>query len=199
MEIKKINVGIFGGSFDPIHIGHLKLAQAAIENRVVDEILFVPAAQAPMRDASARASTADRLRMLEIALEKFSYPYKIDTCEIERGEISYAIDTAKELAKKYPNKKFKWIIGADHIAKLSSWKNIEELSKIVSFACAQRIGFDSDTSLLPKELKLEFFDFTPIPHSSTQIRKDLSDGKKNLFMLDANVEEYILKHKLYNT
>ncbi len=199
MKIEKISVGILGGSFDPIHIGHLKLAQAAVETGIASQILFVPAFQAPLRDCAVRAPAEHRLHMLEIALKKFSYPYKIETCEIERGEISYAIDTAKELSKKYPNAKLKWIIGADHIAKLSNWKNIDELAKVVSFACAQRNGFSVDTALLPKNLELEFFEFTPIPHSSTQIRNDLSMGKKNLFMLDDNVEEYIFKHKLYNT
>ncbi len=198
MKLATTNIGILGGSFDPVHIGHLKLAKAAVDTKVVDKIFFIPAAQAPLRDSTNRASTEDRLNMLKIALEKFPAPYLIETCEIERGQISYAIDTARELQKKYPDCNFKWIIGTDHIAKLSKWKNIDELSKIVSFACAKREGFDDDKSQLPENVHLEFFDFTPVPHSSTQIREELAKGKKNLFMLDQNVENYIIIHKLYN-
>ena len=196
---KKITTGILGGSFDPVHLGHLKLAQSAIESGKIDEIFFIPASQAPLRDAPVRVSSAQRLEMLKIALEKFPYPFSIEECEIQRGEISYAIDTAKFLSAKYQNRKFKWIVGADHIEKLNKWKDIDDLSKIVSFICAKRIEFNEDISALPPCVNLEFFDFTPIPHSSTKIRENLADGKRNLFMLDPNVEKFILENKLYNT
>ena len=198
-ESKKIITGILGGSFDPIHLGHIKLAQSAIESGKIDEVFFIPAAQAPLRDAPVRVSAEQRLAMLKIALANFNYPCKIEDCEIQRGEISYAIDTAKFLSAKYPDRTFKWIVGADHIAKLDKWKDIAELSKIVSFICAKRIEFNADISMLPPCVKLEFFDFSPVPHSSTAIRNDLANKKRNLFMLDQHVEKFILENKLYNT
>lgn len=199
IQSKKIITGILGGSFDPIHLGHIKLAESALKSGIIDEIFFIPASQAPLRDAPVRVSASQRLQMLKIALANFEYPYTIEECEIQRGEVSYAIDTAKFLSEKYPNREFKWIVGADHIAKLSKWKDIDNLSKIVSFICAKRIEFDADTSVLPTSVKLEFFDFLPVPHSSTKIRENLADGKRNLFMLDQNVEKFILENKLYNT
>ena len=198
-KANKIITGILGGSFDPVHLGHIKLAQSAIESGKVDEVFFIPASQAPLRDAPTRVSPSQRLDMLKIALSNFEYPFQIEECEIERGEISYAIDTAKFLTEKYPNRQFKWIVGADHIGKLRKWKDIDTLAQMISFICAKRIEFNADTTQLPPSVKLEFFDFTPIAHSSTKIRQNLADGKRNLFMLDQNVEKFILKNKLYNT
>ena len=124
IQSKKIITGILGGSFDPIHLGHIKLAESALKSGIIDEIFFIPASQAPLRDAPVRVSASQRLQMLKIALANFEYPYTIEECEIQRGEVSYAIDTAKFLSEKYPNREFKWIVGADHIAKLSKWKDI---------------------------------------------------------------------------
>lgn len=196
---KKQTLGIMGGSFDPIHLGHIMLARAAVETGTVDEIVFVPAFQAPLRDAPVRSSAQNRLDMLSIALRNFAPPHYISTFEMERGGTSYAIDTAKYLAEENPKKDIIWIVGADHIAKLPKWHEIEKLSEIVSFACAVREGFSADTSHLPSFIKLEFFDFTPVPHSSTEIRNALARGERHLNMLDPEVENYILKNKLYNT
>ncbi len=192
-------LGVMGGSFDPVHLGHIMLARAAVETGTVDKIVFVPAFQAPLRDAPVRSSARNRLDMLSIALRNFTPPHSISTFEITRGGTSYAIDTAKHLAAENPQKDIIWIVGADHIAKLPKWHKIEKLSKIVSFACATREGFDADISHLPSFVKLEFFDFAPVPHSSTEIRNALARGERHLNMLDPEVENYILKNKLYNT
>jgi nicotinate-nucleotide adenylyltransferase len=198
-ESDKDSIGILGGSFDPVHLGHLKLAQAAVETGCVNEVIFVPAAQAPLRDEGVRASPAHRAEMLKIALESFKYKNEVCLFEIRRGGISYTVDTAEFLRRQYPQKKLKWIIGADHIAKLPQWKNIGRLAEIVSFICGARENFNADTSILSDNIKVEFFKFKPIPHSSTLIREYLKNGKRNLNMLDPKVENYIFKHKLYNT
>lgn len=188
-----------GGSFDPVHLGHIMLARAAVETNTVDEVVFVPAFQAPLRDAPVHSSAQNRLDMLSIALRNFAPPHSISTFEITRGGTSYAIDTAKHLAAENSGKDIIWIVGADHIAKLPKWYEIGKLSKIVSFACAAREGFDADTSRLPSFIRLKFFDFAPVPHSSTEIRNALARGARHLNMLDPEVENYILKNKLYNT
>ena len=180
-------LGILGGSFDPVHLGHIALAQSAFDDGRVDEIVFVPAAQAPMRDAPVRAASGHRLKMLEIAASKLPFPHSACTFELDRGGISYAVDTVKFLSEKYPQKRLRWILGGDHIAKLHG------------FICARRDGFDADTSKLPPSLHFEFFAFAPLPYSSTEIRARLARGEKNLKMLDPDVESYIFKNKLYNT
>ena len=196
---KRQTLGVMGGSFDPVHLGHIMLARAAVETNTVDEVVFVPAFQAPLRDAPVHSSAQNRLDMLSIALRNFAPPHSISTFEITRGGTSYAIDTVKHLAAENSGKDIIWIVGADHIAKLPKWYEIGELSKIVSFACAAREGFDADTSRLPSFIRLKFFDFAPVPHSSTEIRNALARGARHLNMLDPEVENYILKNKLYNT
>ena len=192
-------LGILGGSFDPVHLGHIALAQSAFDDGRVDEIVFVPAAQASMRDAPVRAASVHRLKMLEIAASKLPFPHSACTFELDRGGISYAVDTVKFLSEKYPQKRLRWILGGDHIAKLHGWKDIDAIAKLADFICARRDGFDADTSKLPPSLHFEFFAFAPLPHSSTEIRARLARGEKNLKMLDPDVESYIFKNKLYNT
>ncbi|MBQ6534292.1 MAG: nicotinate (nicotinamide) nucleotide adenylyltransferase [Opitutales bacterium] len=196
---RKTKIGILGGSFDPPHLGHIGLAKTAVEAGAAEKIVFIPAGQAPLRDAPTAAPASRRLAMLKIALSRFPYPHEIDECEIGRGGVSYAIDTAKLLKKRFPEAELRWIVGADHIEKLAKWRDIGELAKIVSFACARRDGFPADAAKVPSGVNVEFFDFAPMPHSSTQIRADLASGKRNLFMLDPAVEKYIVENKLYNS
>ncbi len=192
-------LGILGGSFDPIHLGHVELARSAVRDGRVDEIVFVPAACAPMRQSAPLAGGRHRLEMLKLALKRFEYPYSISEFELARGGISYAVDTVKYLSATFPAKSFKWIIGADHLEKLRGWREIETISKTVSFLCAVRGGFENGAKSLPPFVKVDFFKFEPVPYSSTEIRKLLSEGKRRIKMLDPEVERYILLNRLYNT
>ena len=197
VETKNTRIGILGGSFDPIHKAHLAIAESAYEQSGLSKIIFIPAKQAPLRDAPVRAQDADRLAMLKLALRNFKYPYEIDEFEIRRHQTSYSIDTALHLSNKYPGAELCWIIGADHIGKLSQWKQIEKLGKIISFICAVRNGYDTDETLIPQGVKLEFIDFAPLPYSSTEIRNRLKNGLDCDLMLDPSVKKYILEHRLY--
>jgi len=189
--------GILGGSFDPVHSGHIELARAACKEAKLDEIIFVPARQAPLRDAPVKAKDADRLAMLNIALKDFECPHKIETCELDRRGISYSVDTAKYLKNKYPGGALYWIIGSDHLAKLRFWRNIETLATLVSFLCAKRPNYPCDRSEVPSFVNVKFFDFAPMPHNSTQIRNALESGEDAENMLDPNVKKYILDNKIY--
>ncbi len=197
MQTIDTRIGILGGSFDPVHKAHLALAESACKQAGLSRVIFIPAKQAPLRDAPVRASDIDRLAMLKLALRGFKYPYKIDEFEISRPQTSYSIDTALHLSQKYPGAELFWIIGADHVGKLSRWKQIGELGKIISFICAARNGYDTDKTLIPQGVKLEFINFTPLPYSSTEIRARLENGLNCDLMLDPRVKEYILKHRLY--
>ena len=117
---------------------------------------------------------------------------KIDEFEIRRHQTSYSIDTALHLSNKYPGAELCWIIGADHIGKLSQWKQIEKLGKIISFICAVRNGYDTDETLIPQGVKLEFIDFAPLPYSSTEIRNRLKNGLDCDLMLDPSVKKYTI-------
>lgn len=190
-------IGILGGSFDPVHLGHMRLAEAAHSECGLDKLLFVPAYQAPLKPSKTGACARDRLAMLEIAVEKLSFSAEIETFEICRNSISYSIDTARYLAGKYPKSRLIWIIGADHVQKLHLWKDIEELLGIVEFACAARPGYAIDKTLLPAGARVGVINFDPVEISSSQIREALSCGKNLNSMLDADVISYIKSHNLY--
>ena len=191
-------IGILGGSFDPVHLTHTALGAAAFEQCGLSELLFVPARQAALKPDTVCASAQDRLEMLKIAVGKLPFNCRIETCEIGRAGVSYSIDTARYLRQKYGDgAKLVWIIGGDHIAKLSKWKDIDELCSLVEFACAGRPDCAADKSLLPQCAKVKFIDFELSPLSSSEIRRLAAEGKFLNSMLDADVISYIKDHNLY--
>ncbi len=195
--MQKIRTGILGGSFDPIHKAHVKLAQTAYREANLDDIFFIPAHLAPLRDAPYATSAEHRLAMLKIALSKANFPYSIELYELERAQISYSIDTITHLQKKYPERDFFWIIGGDHIGKLKKWKDIDLLCQKITFLCAARPDYEIKQSDIPTNAKIERINFEEMPHSASQIRQDLRDGKRQHFMLDLDVLNYILENNLY--
>ena len=192
----KKTIGIFGGSFDPVHRAHILLARAACEQLHLDKIIFVLAHQAPLRDSPTHTSDEDRLAMLKLALSDFPYAWEISDFELKRGGTGYSIDTANFLISKYSDCNWYWIIGADHLSKLAKWKDIEILSELLTFAYAARKGFDATLDEVPSGVRLARLEFDALEDSSTFIRDSLSNASTHL-MLDNRVIQYILNHKLY--
>ena len=135
---KNRRIGVLGGSFDPVHNAHIALAEAAYRQLGLDEIIFMPARQAALKPSDACASPEQRAKMLEIALESADFPHSISDIETRRRGISYSIDTVRELLALRPDSEIFWIIGSDHLPKLSKWKDIAEFCKLAKFACARR-------------------------------------------------------------
>jgi nicotinate-nucleotide adenylyltransferase len=134
-----MKIGLFGGSFDPVHLGHLLVAQAAVEELKLDRLFFIPAAQSPFKPESKPAPASARLRLLRLALASKTR-YEIDDQEIRRGSISYTIDTVRDYRKRFPNAELFYLIGADHAAKLNQWREPDELAKLAEFAVVPRPG-----------------------------------------------------------
>ena len=191
------SIGILGGSFDPVHRVHMAIAEAAARRLRLDKILLVPAFQAALKSESVCASDAHRLRMLEIAAAKMAAKCEIDTCELLRGGVSYSIDTARYLRAKYPTARLVWIIGSDHIGKLSRWRDIDELCEIVEFACAARPNCPTTAADLPKTARITFVKTELSDVSSSEIRERIRLGKNTDSMLDSDVALYINENKLY--
>ena len=116
-----MKLGIYGGSFDPVHLGHLLVAQAAIEELGLDRLFFIPAAQSPFKPDSRPAPASARLQLLRLALAGRTN-CGIDEQEIRRGGVSYTVDTLRDYAKKFPGAELFYLIGADHVAKLNQWR-----------------------------------------------------------------------------
>jgi nicotinate-nucleotide adenylyltransferase len=166
-------LGLYGGMFNPVHLGHLLVAQAAREELALSRLFFIPAAQSPFKQESPPASAEPRLQWLRMALAGRT-DCTIDDQEIRRGSISYTIDTVRNYAKEFPGAKLFYLIGADNIATLNKWREAEELAKLVEFAAIPRSG---QTSVeFPKPFQGRMLKGFPFDVSSSEIRARVKAG-----------------------
>ncbi|HEY1719310.1 MAG TPA: nicotinate-nucleotide adenylyltransferase [Verrucomicrobiae bacterium] len=162
-----MKLGIFGGSFDPVHLGHLLVAQAAVEELGLDKLFFVPAAQSPFKSGNEIAAAEIRLQLLRLALAGKTN-YEIDEQEIKCGGVSYSIETLRDYAKRFPAAKLFYLVGADNISKLNEWREADELAKLAEFIAVPRPG--EKTPEFPKPFRGRILKGFPIEISSSQIR-----------------------------
>src|SRR2546425_4500081 len=127
-----MKLGLFGGSFDPVHLGHLLVAQAALEELELSRLFFIPVAQSPFKPQSQPAPAAERLRLLRLALAGKTN-CELDDQEIKRGGVSYTIDTLRDYARRFPQAELLCLIGADNVATLPKWREATELSRLAEF------------------------------------------------------------------
>ena len=185
-------LGFLGGSFDPVHNGHLALARAALEQLSLERLYFVPAGQAPLKD-TVHAGAAHRWAMLRLAIAGEPRFDALDW-EIETGGISYTIDTARRLRARWPYARLYWIVGADKLAELPKWKHIEKLAAILEFAWAQRAGAPTDCPAFIRRIPLRD---VASPESSSCVRARCASGEAVDFLLPDSVNRYIKEHRLY--
>jgi len=201
-HIKKY--GIMGGTFDPIHVGHLVIAEEIRWKFNLDKVIFVPAGNPPHKDISKITSGEHRYRMTLLATISNSY-FDVSTIELEKQGITYTIDTIKELKSLCKNNtEFYFITGADSILELSTWKDVDQLLSMCNFVAATRPGFQlSKIETKVKELESKYNKCiytvsTPaLQISSTDIRNRIREGRPVKYLLPESVEAYIKKHKLY--
>lgn len=194
---KTLKLGFFGGSFDPIHHGHLIAAQDAMEQLSLDELQFVPTAQAPLRKDVVRSKPEDRVEMIRLAVEA-EPRFGVSAIEIERGGISYTIDTALALQAEHPGATLIWIIGQDQLAKLSDWYRIEDLCALLEFAYLQRPGFPDSAEPQIPGLRLHRLRSHQVEISSTEIRQRIREKRPLHFLLPEPVIRYIYERNLYH-
>ena len=167
------NVGIYGGSFDPVHLGHLLVAQAAIEELRLDRLFWVPAAQSPFKPANQHASAALRLQLLRLALAGQTR-CEVDDQEIHRGGISYTVDTLRAYAQRFPGAKLFYLIGADNADKLNEWRDPAVLASLAEFVAVPRPGDAAAT--FPAPFRGRMLKGFPFGVSSSEIRARLKAG-----------------------
>ncbi|AJY76251.1 nicotinate-nucleotide adenylyltransferase [Paenibacillus beijingensis] len=193
-------IGIMGGTFDPIHLGHLLAAETALEACGLDEVWFIPSAQPPLKLGDPGADGDSRLEMVRIATA--SHPrFKAVDLELQRGGISYSYDTAKALRKQHPDCSFAYIIGSDRINDLSQWHRNEELAELVTFIGVERPDEAADTAALPVYLRdrLVLAVMPQIGISSTDIRHRRLSGYSVRYLVTDGVYEYIAEKGLYES
>ena len=190
-----MRIGILGGTFNPIHIGHLILAEEAHFKLKLDKLVFVPAFVPPHKSSSEIISAKDRLEMVRLAIED-NPAFGLSTFEIDSKKRSYSIDTLKEFRVVYgADAELCFITGSDSLKDLFSWKNINDIFKISKFIVANRPGYPIKD--VPKEVDTVVI--TPIEVSSEDIRKRLSEGRSIRYLVTEKVRRYISDRKLYLT
>lgn len=169
-----MRIGLYGGSFDPVHLGHLLVAEAACEEMNLDRIVFIPAARSPFKPGTAPAPDALRVRWLRIALAGRP-DFAVDDLELRRGGTSYTIDTVREFAGRHPGAGLCWLIGADHVPTLNQWREADTLARSVEFIMIPRPG--SPPVPAPQPFHVRPLRGWPLAVSSSEIRDRIRSGR----------------------
>lgn len=184
-------VGIIGGTFDPPHVGHLLIANDVRQKLSLDEIWFMPNHIPPHKQNKSVTPTPIRVKMIEAAVASNS-SFRVETIELQREGPSYTYDTMMLLAKKYPDTRFYFIIGADMVEYLPKWHNIEKLLKIITFIGVKRPGYTFSSEYPVLEVETPQMDI-----SSTLIRKRVQEGWTSQYLVPDKVKEIIEEKRLY--
>jgi nicotinate-nucleotide adenylyltransferase len=179
-------IGIYGGTFSPIHHGHLILAREALERLHLDEVRFVTAALSPDKDRSLAADCRFEMVQAAIAGEP---EFVADDAELQRPPPSYSVDTVRELRERMPDARFFWLVGADHVRDLPTWKEFDELERLVQFVVLDR-GDGAPTNSYPTVKR-------KIGISGSDIRKRVAAGESIRYLVPPAVEEIIRTRGLY--
>lgn len=198
-----MNIGIIGGTFDPIHNGHLIIAEYARTSLNLDKVLFIPSGMHPFKDNKKITDAKNRMDMILLATD--SNPcFEVSSLEITRIGITYTIDTMISLKDKYPEDELYFIFGSDILFELDKWKRIEELSRLCKFILLDRHSkeeqeiykrieeLESSYNIDIEKIKSPIIDI-----SSTEIRERVSKKISIRYLVPELVEKYILNNKLY--
>ena len=183
-----MRIGILGGSFDPIHHGHLILARAALEELGLDRVLFIPANLSPHKTDTRPATAQDRLAMAQLAIEGES-GFAASDLEILRPPPSFTVDTLRALRALQPDDAFTLLIGADNVTKFGTWREPDEIRRLAGLAVLDRANHDTKHDW-PVVRRL-------VDISSTDIRARVAAGRGIRYLTPDSVCDYITSHGLY--
>jgi nicotinate-nucleotide adenylyltransferase len=188
-----MHIGLYFGSFNPIHTGHLIIANHVVENSEVDKIWFVLSPHNPLKEAHTLLNEYDRLHLVELAIKDNS-KFRASNVEFHLPKPSYTIDTLTYLKERFPLEKFSVIMGSDSFQNLPRWKNFEKLVADYSFIVYNRPGFEVTAThgAVIEILKAPLLDI-----SSTYIRKQIQENKSIRYLLPEVVHHYIMENRLY--
>ena len=170
-------IGLFGGSFDPVHLGHTMVARAALAEVELDQLFIIPAAQSPFKSEQSPAPAADRLAWLRLAFGD-EPRCEIDAQEIERAGVSYTIDTVRDYAARFPEAELFYLIGADHVPMLPEWREAAALADAVTFVVVPRPGeLETGVAEFPLSFRGTVLRGKPAAISASDLRKRLRAGE----------------------
>lgn len=200
-----MRIGIFGGSFDPVHVGHLWIAEYALESLRLDEIRWIPAATSPLKPNGPIASNEDRLQMVRLAVSGCEN-HVVDDCEIRRGAVSYTVDTIAELQTRFPQAELLIVIGSDSLASIRQWHQTPRLLQLAIPAVVQRggdeaIDFTVLTGLVDpariEQIRQHVISMPQIEISSRELRQRIAEGRSIRFRVPRAVEAMIASQRTY--
>jgi nicotinate-nucleotide adenylyltransferase len=192
---RRLRLGVYGGTFDPVHHGHLLLARDALEQLRLDAVLLVPCGRSPFKSRKPLATNAQRLAMLRLAV-KTDARFWLTRCELDRPPPSYAYDTAQEIMESFPRAELFWLVGTDQLADLDRWHRATELRELVTFVVLPRKEADGP-ALPPKVLSLP--EPRRIDISATEIRHRVKSRLPIDHLVPAPIASYIKRHGLYHS
>jgi nicotinate-nucleotide adenylyltransferase len=187
-----MKIGICGGTFDPFHRGHLDPVLAVRKEMGWTRVMYIPAWQQPFKTDREHASGYHRFAMAVLATEAFDDIF-VSSTELERGSISYTVDTLEELRREYSRASFDWIIGDDNLADLDKWKNVERILELARFVVLSR----GEVPASSKREGIVFARNKTVPISATDIRKRIREGRTIDGLVDPRVSRYIQHNSLY--
>jgi nicotinate-nucleotide adenylyltransferase len=186
-----MRLGVFGGTFDPVHVGHLAIAHAALESVPLDRILFVPARRSPLKDRGPVADAEDRLAMLELAVSG-EPRFSVSRAELEREGPSYTVETLERLAGE---DQLFLIVGTDAAAEFARWKSPERIAALATIAVAERPGAPA----IAADRGMVAFDAPRLDISSRELRARAARGRSLRYLVPEAVWKYIERRGLYRT
>ena len=188
------SIGIFGGSFDPVHNGHVLVARAALEELALDRLFIIPAARSPFKSEQQLAPANARLQLLRLAFAG-CYGCEIDPQEVERDGVSYSIDTIRTYTDRHPEAKLHYLIGADHVPTLPQWREAADLAKLAEFVVVPRPG--QEVAEFPEPFCGQALNGWPFEVSSSAIRERLKLGQAIDGLVPSAVAEALQKDNPY--
>jgi len=196
-----MKIGIFGGSFNPVHNGHIHLAESVLNELSLDKVIFVPSKISPHKSSDEYVSEKDRFEMLSLAVSD-NEKFEVSDYELKQERISYTIYTIEYFRNKYPEDTLYLLVGTDMLLCFDKWKNFKEIMNNAVIAAISRDSGDYDKLVeKKKELssygKIEICHASPLPVSSTEIRKKIRKSENLACYLNENVVQYIRLGELY--
>jgi len=197
-------VGIFGGTFDPIHLGHLILAQRCLESAKLESVIFLPTYQSPLKENRPQCSDSQRIEMLKLAIDG-NPKFEVSRFEIEQSERSFTIDTLRHLSRERSDDRLFFIMGSDSLANFHRWKQPREICELADLLIVERPEVNVDFERLTQVVGADLVDKIQsnivqsplIEISSTEIRQRSSQRQSIRYLLPRAIEKYIENAKIY--
>jgi nicotinate-nucleotide adenylyltransferase len=202
MDTSLQRLGIFGGTFDPIHLGHLVIAEEALNSLKLDRVLFIPARISPFKLGLVSVCAENRLRMVELAIAD-NAAFQVSRLEIDREGPSYTVDTLRQLRSEYGSVPvFYLLMGTDSLMTIASWHRAQELTKLAQIIAYTRPGIALDLEELDRQVPglaaaTHLLDAVKLEISATDLRSRIRAQRTIRYLVPSPVEEYIREHDLY--